>query len=90
MALSDIGPMQQLYDNVCGGPLSCNDQAPYAYTPHVTIGQKMDSDELHDVLASLRNTPLDFTSRVNRFHLLYQTENEAWTVYQTFQFPCST
>jgi 2'-5' RNA ligase len=86
MALSDPAPLVKLQDAVCAGTLSCKDKAPYAYTPHITIGQKMNSDELHDVLSSLRNIPLDFTSRVDRIHLLYQMENEGWTVHQTFQF----
>jgi 2'-5' RNA ligase len=44
----------------------------------------MGDDELHDVLASLKKTEIDLTSRIDRVHLLYQTENEAWTVHQTF------
>jgi 2'-5' RNA ligase len=84
MALFDPEPMIKLHNNVCSGPLKETGKA-YGFTPHLTVGQQLSNDELHDVLASLRNTPLDLTTHVDRFHLLYQTDNEAWTVYQTFR-----
>ncbi|WP_248926548.1 2'-5' RNA ligase family protein [Paenibacillus hamazuiensis] len=84
MALSQPEPLVKLYHNICSG-LWKEPGKPYGYTPHLTIGQQLSSDELHDVLASLRKTPLDLTANIDRFHLLYQTENEAWTVHQTFQ-----
>lgn len=83
MALSDNKPMLDCYDAVCSEELA-ERLPPYRYNPHLTIGQQLGSDELHDVLASLRKVPLDLRTRVDRLHLLYQTENEAWTVHQTF------
>jgi 2'-5' RNA ligase len=83
MALSDPEPMQRLYESVCKGELAERNRA-YVFNPHLTIGQGMNSDELHDVLASVRTRPLDLTSRIDRFQLLYQTDNGAWTAYQTF------
>lgn len=83
MALSDVAPIHRLYEQVCDGGL-CEPNRSYVYTPHLTIGQAMNSDELHDVLSSLRSRPLDLTSKIDRIHLLYQTENGAWTSYQTF------
>jgi 2'-5' RNA ligase len=83
MALSDVEPLRRLYDHVCSGELA-EPKRSYVFTPHVTIGQEMNSDELHDVLASLRARPLDLPTSIDRIHLLYQTENGAWTVYQTF------
>uniref|UniRef100_A0A4Y8PQH8 2'-5' RNA ligase superfamily protein n=1 Tax=Paenibacillus athensensis TaxID=1967502 RepID=A0A4Y8PQH8_9BACL len=68
---------------LCGEQLSEGGK-PYHYTPHLTIGQQMGDDELHDVLASLKQRKLDLTTRIDRVHLLYQTDNSAWTVHQTF------
>lgn len=83
MGLSDPGHMLDCYKAVCSEELA-EPQRTYRFNPHLTIGQLMGNDELHDVLASLKKKEIDFTSRVDRLHLLYQTENEAWTVYQTF------
>jgi 2'-5' RNA ligase len=83
MALSDNEFMNDCYHAICSDELA-EPRKDYHYHPHLTIGQQMGSDELHDVLASLRKVPIDLTSHVDRIHLLYQTENEAWTVYQTF------
>lgn len=83
MALSDTEPMQRLYDAICTGELAEPKRA-FVYNPHLTIGQEMNSDELHDVLASVKLRALDLTTRIDRFHLLYQTDNGAWTAHQTF------
>ncbi|KIL41783.1 phosphoesterase [Gordoniibacillus kamchatkensis] len=83
MALSDTKPMQRLYEAICTGGLE-EPKRTYLFNPHLTIGQAMNSDELHDVLASVKSKKLDLTSRIDRFHLLYQTDNGAWTAHQTF------
>jgi 2'-5' RNA ligase len=83
MALSNNEPIQTFYEAICTDVLEEKDKL-YLYNPHLTIGQKMGDDELHDVLASLKKTEIDLTSQIDRVHLLYQTENEAWTVHQTF------
>lgn len=59
-------------------------QMPYDYIPHLTIGQRMDEEELHDVYSSLRSKRFDLKSKIDRFHLMYQLENRSWTIYQTF------
>ncbi|NEW05320.1 hypothetical protein GK047_04695 [Paenibacillus sp. SYP-B3998] len=85
LALADTNAMLKLYQTLCKDELAEKDK-PYTFNPHLTIGQKLGDDELHDVLASLKTTAIDYRSRVDRIHLLYQTENGAWTVYQTFLF----
>ncbi|MFC5450134.1 2'-5' RNA ligase family protein [Paenibacillus aestuarii] len=83
LALADTEAMMRLHQAICSCDLEeCS--KPYTYNPHLTIGQQLGSDELHDILASLKTTPVDFRTRVDRIHLLYQTDNGAWTVYQTF------
>ncbi len=83
LALEDPEPFSDLHRRIAAGPLSVSEQQ-YSFTPHLTIGQDLSDDELHDVLSSLRKKPVNHTFKVDRIHLLYQTENRAWTVYQTF------
>jgi 2'-5' RNA ligase len=83
MALEDNGPFTSLHNAVCSGILA-EPNKKYAFHPHLTIGQSLGNDEMHDVLASLRPRPLNFNFTVDRIHLLYQTENNAWTTHQTF------
>lgn len=83
MAPEHPQPLVDCHNRVCSGALAESDKR-YSYTPHLTVGQEMTSDELHDIISSLRNRPLSFPVRVDRLHLLYQTDNRAWTAYQTF------
>ncbi|MFJ7976127.1 YjcG family protein [Peribacillus sp. JNUCC 23] len=62
-----------------GGP------SPYAFVPHITIGQKLSDDEHSDVLGQIRMLDVTHEEEVDRFHLLYQLENGSWTVYETFR-----
>ncbi|PTX65048.1 2'-5' RNA ligase [Melghirimyces profundicolus] len=59
-------------------------ESAYNYIPHITIGQQMSDDELHDVYGSLRMLKMESKTRIDRFHLMYQLENGSWTIYQTF------
>lgn len=84
LALSDPNPVTELHAAINSGVLG-EQQRPYVYNPHVTIGQKMDSDELHDVLASLRKKPVDYTSLVEEIHLFVREGNSTWNIHQTFK-----
>lgn len=57
----------------------------YAFVPHITIGQKLSSDEHSDVYGQLRMLKMDHEEQIDRIHLLYQLENGSWTVYETFR-----
>lgn len=83
LALEDADPFIRLHEEICQGPLE-EPQKAYRYTPHLTIGQKLGNEEFHDVLSSVRLVDVGLEFLVDRFHLLYQTGNQAWTVYQTF------
>jgi 2'-5' RNA ligase len=83
MAMEEPEPFSRLYETICSGPLH-EENTLHRYNPHLTIGQQLSSDELHDVYASLRKIKIDFQVKVDRVHLLYQTENQAWTAHQTF------
>ncbi|WP_186576024.1 YjcG family protein [Aquibacillus kalidii] len=58
----------------------------FAFVPHITIGQKMSDDEFSDVFGSLKIQEFNMEETADRFQLMYQLENGAWTVYETFRF----
>ncbi|WP_245600057.1 2'-5' RNA ligase family protein [Paenibacillus harenae] len=89
LALEDTTGMQELHKHICSGPLTV--EAPkHVYTPHLTIGRDMSADELHDLYGNLRMQAFDITSKIDRIHLLYQTDNGSWTAYQSFLFKGSS
>ncbi|MGJ7919614.1 YjcG family protein [Neobacillus sp. LXY-4] len=57
----------------------------YSFVPHITIGQKLSDDEHSDVYGSLRMMQMEHEEIIDRFHLLYQLENDSWTVYETYR-----
>ena len=59
-------------------------ETDYAFVPHITIAQKLSSDEHSDVFGQLSMLGINHDEVINRFHLLYQLDNGSWTVYETF------
>ncbi|MBM7647513.1 2'-5' RNA ligase [Bacillus ectoiniformans] len=55
----------------------------FAFVPHLTVAQSLSNAEHHDVYNSLNMLSIEEEEKVDRFHLLYQLENGAWTVYET-------
>lgn len=82
LALRDGEPVTQLHERCNQGVLF--DEEAFKYVPHLTIAQGLSDGELLDVYGSLRLTDINVTADIDRFHLLYQMENDMWTVYQTF------
>ncbi|WP_170006756.1 YjcG family protein [Bacillus fonticola] len=77
-------------EELCSLHEDINDQLPmaapeYQFVPHITIGQDLSNDEHSDVFGQLRMTNVQRSEQVDRFHLLYQLDNEAWTVHETFR-----
>ncbi|MGD6818924.1 YjcG family protein [Metabacillus sp. 84] len=60
------------------------EEPEYSFVPHITIGQKLSDAEMADVLGQLKMQENHHIEMIDRFHLLYQLENGAWTVYETF------
>lgn len=83
LAIENSEPLIQLHNRIKDvfEPVD----SPYDYIPHLTIGQKMSDDELHDVYGSLRMRNFELETKIDRFHLLYQLENGVWNIYQSFQ-----
>lgn len=82
IALEQEQAIRQLHEKI-NSELLYHESA-YKFIPHITLGQKMLEDELHDVYGSLRMRRFDLTTHIDRFHLLYQLENDTWSIYQTF------
>lgn len=57
---------------------------PYSFVPHITIAQNLSDGEFSDVFGSLKMRQINHEETIDRFQLLYQLENETWSVYETF------
>ncbi|GGE22955.1 putative phosphoesterase YjcG [Marinithermofilum abyssi] len=82
LSIADPAPFKSLHEKINQGCLQHEES--YDFIPHLTIGQSLSDDELHDVYGSLRMSTFDLSTRVDCFHLLYQLENGSWTIYQSF------
>ena len=58
--------------------------AEYPFVPHITIAQNLTNSEHADVYSQLRLQKIDHEEQVDRIHLVYQLDNGAWNVYETF------
>ncbi|ANB58033.1 hypothetical protein GFC29_3682 [Anoxybacillus sp. B7M1] len=74
--------LQELYKKLHSGVLT--DQSDYTFVPHITIGRNLSDAEYFDVFGRLKMQTVHFEETADRFHLLYQLEDGAWTVYETF------
>lgn len=75
-------PLTKLHEKLHEGILE--EEKKYKFVPHITIGQEMSDDEHSDVLGRLRMKEFNHEETVDRFQLLYQLDNDSWTVYETF------
>ncbi|WP_153124997.1 YjcG family protein [Peribacillus tepidiphilus] len=73
------GLYNSLHDDFFG------EKPEYSFVPHITIAQKLSNDEHSDVYGQLRMLDIKHEEVIDRFHLLYQLENGAWTVFETFR-----
>lgn len=76
--------LQALHDKMHEGKFPKERQ--YNFVPHITIAQKLVEDEHSDVFGSLRMKKIALEDTVDRFQLMYQLDNQSWTVYETFVF----
>ncbi|TYR79480.1 hypothetical protein FZC66_15405 [Priestia megaterium] len=76
--------LTSLYNRLHEGQLA--QKTDYSFIPHITIGQGLSDDEHLDVYSQLKLVDVVHEEIVDRFHLMYQLENETWTVFETFRF----
>lgn len=84
-AIQENEQLNSLHERIFNDPLLKHERK-YSFVPHVTIGQNIADDELHDIYSRLRMRDFDFKFAVNRFHLVYQLDNLQWSTYETFKF----
>jgi 2'-5' RNA ligase len=82
LKVKETDELMQLHEALHSGEFE--QERPYSFVPHITIGQKLSDEEHHDVLESMRMMDIDHRELIDRFQLLYQLENGSWTVYETF------
>lgn len=82
LAVHDEPNLLHLHEQLHKSPL-LEQESKYSFIPHITLGQKMPDDELHDIYNRLQMRKFSYTFEVNRFHLLYQLENLTWAVHET-------
>ncbi|MFP7734683.1 YjcG family protein [Priestia aryabhattai] len=75
--------LTSLYNKLHEGDLE--QPTEYSFIPHITIGQRLSDDEHLDVYSQLKLVDVAHEETVDRFHLMYQLENETWTVFETFR-----
>lgn len=75
--------LTSLYNKLHEGNLE--QPTEYSFIPHITIGQRLSDDEHLDVYSQLKLVDVAHEETVDRFHLMYQLENETCTVFETFR-----
>ncbi|WP_077617359.1 YjcG family protein [Bacillus sinesaloumensis] len=83
LKVDPVEELQNLHNALHSGYFA--GEPEYAFVPHITIGQKLSSDEHSDVYGQLRMLNINHEEQIDRIHLLYQLENGSWTVYETFR-----
>ncbi|MGJ9383898.1 YjcG family protein [Salipaludibacillus sp. CF4.18] len=82
MKVTENEDLFALHAKLNEGDLTIDVEHPYV--PHITIGQEMNYDELSDVYGRLKLETIHHEETVDRFSLMYQLENGAWSVHETF------
>lgn len=82
MKVAENSELKALQEKLNSGLLE--EEREHPFVPHITIGQEMNYDELSDVFGRLKLESIEHEETIDRFSLLYQLENGAWTVYETF------
>jgi 2'-5' RNA ligase len=82
IAIKDSEYLHTLYERMHSDILAHDE--PYSFIPHITVGQKMSNEELHDVLSNLKMKRFKYQDKVDRIQLIYQDQDQIWKEHQTF------
>ncbi|WP_416828779.1 YjcG family protein [Ectobacillus polymachus] len=74
--------LQTLHDNMYSGYFTQKQE--YSFVPHITVAQDLTNQEHADVLGRLKMKQFQYEQTIDLFHLMYQLDDGAWTVYETF------
>ncbi|MBM7571561.1 YjcG family protein [Aquibacillus albus] len=84
LKVDPVDELLELNEKLYRGKLQ--QERAFSFVPHITIAQKLSDDEFSDVFGSLNMQEFNMEEIVDRFQLMYQLENGAWTVFDTFTF----
>lgn len=76
--------LNELQNKLNQEEVGLEDNRHYSFVPHLTIGQELSDEEHADILQSLNMKDIHHEEMIDRFQLLYQLDNQSWTVYETF------
>lgn len=82
LRVQESDTLVELHNKLNKGDLK--EDEPYNFVPHITIAQDLSDAEHADVYGSLKLRDIHHEETIDRFQLMYQLENNAWTVYETF------
>jgi 2'-5' RNA ligase len=83
LAIKKDEELLKLYSKL-NSDIFSNDEKTESFVPHITIGQKLSNQEHSDIAGQLTMMDVAHFEIVDRFHLLYQLDNDQWTTYETF------
>lgn len=58
---------------------------PYPFVPHITIAQKLATDEMLDIYSGIKMNDVKAEFKVTEFHLFQQGEDKIWSIYHSFK-----
>lgn len=84
LKIEPIQELNDLFQKMHSGKFP--QESEHSFVPHITIAQKLSDGEYSDVRSNLQLKKVEFEDYVDRFQLLYQLDNDSWTVYESFVF----
>lgn len=82
LKVEDDPNLTELYEKLQA--LGKNSEDDYPFIPHITIAQHLSVEEHSDIIEVMKMKEFQHRERIDRFQLLYQLDNNSWTVYETF------
>jgi len=82
LRVDDDPALTELHERLHGSDFP--DTKSYNFVPHITIAQDLSDIEHVDIYDRLKMIQFYHEETIHDFHLLYQGDNGAWKIYQTF------
>jgi 2'-5' RNA ligase len=83
LKVTPVDALRELHEKMHTGAFPKTKE--YAFVPHITIGQQLQDAEFGDILGQLSMIQFSYNELVDSIKLVYQLENGAWEVYETFK-----
>lgn len=59
-------------------------ESAYNFVPHITIAQELAEDEISDIYGTLKMKQVEFTDKIDAFHLCQQEADGTWNIVESF------